>query len=290
MAIRKICVLGTGTMGSGIAQVAATAGFETAIFDVSKEQLQKALDGIRRRLDRSVAKGRISEAEADLAHGRLRISHELGEAARNADYVIEAIPEKLELKQETFTKLEGIVEPHCVLGTNTSTFMISAIAAPLQEPGRLVGIHFFNPVPVMRLIEVVMGPETSERAYEATLEVAAAMKKETVRVKEAPGFVTSRINALIGNEAFRIWEAGIASAADIDTALKLGLNHPMGPFEMVDLVGLDARLNNLRSLHEALGDEAYRPSPLLEKLVAEGRLGRKSGHGVYRYDADGTRI
>lgn len=277
-------------MGAGIAQSAAQAGFDTTLFDITDAIVQQARQGIAARLARVVEKGKVTALDAEAALARLQVTAELSVAVANADYIIEAIPEKLELKRSTFTACESLAPAHCILGTNTSTIMISQIAAALRNPERLIGIHFFNPVPVMRLIEVVMGPQTSADAYAATLEIARRMGKETVRVKESPGFTTSRINALIGNEAFRMLEEGVASAADIDKALKLGLNHPMGPFEMVDLVGLDARLNNVRSLYAALQMEAYRPSPLLERLVAEGRLGRKSGRGIYRYDAKGSLI
>lgn len=289
MPIQKLTVLGSGTMGSGIAQTAAQAGFDTVLHDVSKEILDRALAGIERRLDRAVGKGRLTKDQAETARSRLICTADFRQAVEAADAVIEAVPEKLELKREVFSKVEGAAPAHCLLGTNTSTIMISALAEALEDRSRLVGVHFFNPVPVMKLIEVVMGPDTSEESYSKALEIAGRMGKETVRVKESPGFATSRINALIGNEAFRMLEEGVASAADIDKALKLGLNHPMGPFQMVDLVGLDARLNNLRYLHEHLG-ETYRPSPLLERLVAAGRLGRKTGRGVYRYGEDGSRL
>ncbi len=288
MTLERITILGSGTMGAGIAQTAMTSGFATTLYDISDELVQKAKSAISDRLEKLVEKGKIDAPSAAAAKARLRLSSNLADAVRDADYVIEAIPEKIDLKREVFAKIEAAAPSHAVLGTNTSTLMISAIARDLSDRSRLIGIHFFNPVPVMKLIEVVMGPDTSPSAYAATLDVAKRMGKETVKVKESPGFTTSRINALIGNESFRMLEEGVASAADIDKALKLGLNHPMGPFEMVDLVGLDARLNNLRALYEALKDPAYKPSPLLEKLVAEGRLGRKSGRGVYRYDAKGN--
>lgn len=288
MTLERITILGSGTMGAGIAQTAMTSGFATTLYDISDELVQKAKSAISDRLEKLVEKGKIDAPSAAAAKARLRLSSNLADAVRDADYVIEAIPEKIDLKREVFAKIEAAAPSHAVLGTNTSTLMISAIARDLADRSRLIGIHFFNPVPVMKLIEVVMGPDTSPSAYAATLDVAKRMGKETVKVKESPGFTTSRINALIGNESFRMLEEGVASAADIDKALKLGLNHPMGPFEMVDLVGLDARLNNLRALYEALKDPAYKPSPLLEKLVAEGRLGRKSGRGVYRYDAKGN--
>ena len=290
MTIQNVTVLGSGTMGAGIAQTAIVAGFDTTLYDIEDGILDKAQAQIKKRIDRQVEKGRLDGLQAADALNRLATTSDLDDAVKVADYVIEAVPEKLELKQEIFKGCEKSTPEHCVFGTNTSTLMISSIAAALSDKGRLIGIHFFNPVPVMRLIEVVMGPDSSNTSYVATLEIAQKMGKETVKVAESPGFTTSRINALIGNESFRMLEAGVASASDIDKALKLGLNHPMGPFEMVDLVGLDARLNNLRALYEALGDEAYRPSPMLERLVAAGRLGKKSGHGVYRYDDSGQRI
>jgi len=289
MNLQEITVLGSGTMGSGIAQVAATAGFKTTLYDIQEELLAKALKKIQARLERSVSKGRLDAEQARLALARLVPATELSAALAHCDYLIEAVPEKLALKQELFQEAEKLVPPHTILGSNTSTMMISAIGACLQDKSRLIGIHFFNPVPAMPLIEVVMSPDTSDAAYQTTLELGKRLGKETVRVNESPGFATSRINALIGNEAFRMLEEGVASAEDIDKALKLGLKHPLGPFEMVDLVGLDARLNNLRSLHAALG-ETYRPARLLEELVAEGRLGRKVGRGVYRYDQEGRRI
>lgn len=290
MTIQNVTVLGSGTMGAGIAQTAVVAGFDTTLYDIEDGLLDKARAQIKKRLDRQVEKGRLDGLQAADALNRLLTSSDLDAAVASADYVIEAAPEKLELKRQIFEQCERSAPAHCILGTNTSTLMISSIAEALSDKGRLIGIHFFNPVPVMKLIEVVMGPDSSHTSYVATLEVAQKMGKETVKVAESPGFTTSRINALIGNESFRMLEAGVASASDIDKALKLGLNHPMGPFEMVDLVGLDARLNNLRALHEALGDEAYRPSALLERLVEAGRLGRKSGQGVYRYDDNGQRI
>jgi 3-hydroxybutyryl-CoA dehydrogenase len=290
MAITNVTILGSGTMGSGIAQTAILAGFETTLYDIGDALLEKAQGQIEDRIGRQVEKGKLDGLSAAAALNRLHLTSDLEDAVAEADYVIEAVPEKLELKREIFLACEKAAPAYCILGTNTSTLMISAIAEPLRDHGRVIGIHFFNPVPVMKLIEVVMGPSTSNTAYVATLEVAQKMGKETVKVRESPGFTTSRINALIGNEAFRMLEAGIASASDIDKALRLGLNHPMGPFEMVDLVGLDARLNNLRALYEALGDEAYRPSGLLERLVEAGRLGRKNGRGVYRYDDQGNRV
>lgn len=288
--IERVTVLGSGTMGSGIAQNCISVGLATTLYDVDDTFLEKARSKIAARLDRQVQKGRLDASEKTAAEARLRVTSEFEAAVIDCDFLIEAIPEKLDLKRETFERASASAPSHCILGTNTSTLMISSIGESLPDRGRLIGVHFFNPVPVMKLLEIVVGPETSEEAYEAALELARTLGKEPVRVKESPGFTTSRINALIGNEAFRMLEEGVASPSDIDKALRLGLNHPMGPFEMVDLVGLDARLNNTRALFEALEMEVYRPSPLLERLVAEGRLGRKSGRGVYRYDESGALI
>jgi 3-hydroxybutyryl-CoA dehydrogenase len=285
--VERVLVLGSGIMGAGIAQVAAQSGFSTMLYDVDEAIVTKARAKILESVGRAIEKGRLPPEKRQEVESRLSAVLDLEEAARRADFVIEAVPEKLDLKRELFARIER--NTGAILATNTSSLMISEIATALKDPGRLVGMHFFNPVPVMRLVEIVVGPQTSAAAVEATEAVSRRMQKETVRVKESPGFTTSRINALIGNEAFRMLEAGIASAEDIDKALKLGLNHPMGPFEMVDLVGLDTRLSTLRYLHKTLG-ETYRPSPMIEKLVAEGRLGKKTGRGVYRYDAQGNRV
>jgi 3-hydroxybutyryl-CoA dehydrogenase len=287
--VERILVLGSGIMGAGIAQVAAQAGFDATLYDVDEAILAKARAKLLDSVGRAVAKGKLPAGMKEEVDRRLKTTLDLDAAARETQFVIEAVPEKLDLKRDLFARIEKAAGPDVVLATNTSSLMISEIAAPLREQGRLIGMHFFNPVPVMKLIEIVIGPKTSAVAIEATEAVSKRMGKETVRVKESPGFTTSRINALIGNEAFRMLEAGIASAEDIDKALKLGLNHPMGPFEMVDLVGLDTRLSTLRYLHKTLG-ETYRPSPMIEKLVGEGRLGKKTGRGVYRYDSEGNRV
>lgn len=287
--VERILVLGSGIMGAGIAQVAAQGGFETAMYDVDEAVLAKAKAKILDGVGRAVEKGKLPAGMRDEVAKRLTTTLDLDGAAGACDFVIEAVPEKLDLKRQLFARLERTCRKDVVFGTNTSSLMISEIAAGVADPGRVIGMHFFNPVPVMRLVEIILGPKTSAEAIETTEAVSKRMGKETVRVKESPGFTTSRINALIGNEAFRMLEAGIASAEDIDKALKLGLNHPMGPFEMVDLVGLDTRLSTLRYLHQTLG-ETYRPSPMIERLVAEGRLGRKTGWGVYRYDAHGKRV
>ncbi len=285
MDCKRVAVIGSGTMGRGIAHVSALAGYETHMFDIADDVLEKARKAIERNLQKGVDRGKVDAEAMKAALENLRTGTDLAAAAKGADFAIEAVPEKLDLKREIFAGLEAHAPEHAVLATNTSTIPVSRIAGAVKRPERVIGMHFFNPVHIMKLVEIIRGSETSDETVTRTEEVSRAMGKETVLVNESPGFVTSRMNALIGNEAFRMLEEGVASAADIDKALKLGLNHPMGPFEMVDLVGLDARLNNLRSLHSELGDR-YRPSPLLEKMVEEGRLGKKTGRGVYEYDKD----
>jgi len=286
--IRTIAVLGAGTMGRGIAHVAALGGYRTLLHDLQSEALSRACDTILENLDKGVERGKVEAAAAESAKQNLNLSESLDEAAREADLVIEAVPETMELKLETFRQVAAVVPEHALLVSNTSALSITEMAAATGCPERFAGMHFFNPVHIMRLVELVRGLETSEETLVALRQVAETMGKEVVVVSESPGFVTSRINVLIGNEAFRMLQEGVASAEDIDKALKLGLNHPMGPFEMADLVGLDVRLSILEHLHATLG-ESYRPSRLLRQYVRAGRLGRKTGHGVYRYDESGNR-
>lgn len=286
--IQTLAVLGGGTMGRGIAHVAALGGFDTRVFDVSRPALEKAEATVHRNLDKGVELGKVDADAAEAAKGRLTWHRELPAAVSDADLVIEAVPESMELKIETFQQVAAHAPEGALFASNTSALSITEMAATSGRPERFAGMHFFNPVHLMKLVELVEGLETSEETLAALTAVAEAMGKEVVTVRESPGFVTSRINALIGNEAFRMLETGVASAEDIDQALKLGLNHPMGPFEMVDLVGLDVRLSILEFLHQSLG-EAYRPSNLMIQHVKAGRLGRKTGKGVYEYDADGRR-
>jgi 3-hydroxybutyryl-CoA dehydrogenase len=287
--ISTLAVLGAGTMGRGIAHVAALGGYTTRLYDVGAEVLAKARGSIEKNFDKGVKLGKLAAPDAEAALGRLSQTADLAAAVDSADLVIEAVPERMQLKIETF----GEVSRHCpkdaLFASNTSGLSITEMAGASDRPDRFAGMHFFNPVHVMKLVELVRGLETSEATLAAMGEVSARMGKEVVVVRESPGFVTSRINALIGNEAFRMLETGVASAEDIDKALKLGLNHPMGPFEMVDLVGLDVRLSILEHLAKTLGD-TYRPSNLLAQYVRAGRLGRKTGKGVYVYDAEGNRI
>jgi 3-hydroxybutyryl-CoA dehydrogenase len=287
--IAAIAVLGGGTMGRGIAHVAALAGYETRLYDIEPDVLRQAEAAIRRHLARGVELGKVTAADAEAAGERLALHAALHDAVAGVDLVIEAVPESMALKIETFRAVVLHAPQHALFASNTSALSITEMAAAAGRPERFAGMHFFNPVHVMKLVEIVRGLETSEATLETIAAVARRMGKETVLVNESPGFVTSRINALIGNEAFRMLETGVASAPDIDKALKLGLNHPMGPFELGDLVGLDVRLSILEFLHRTLG-EAYRPANLLTQYVRAGRLGRKTGRGVYAYDAAGKRV
>ncbi len=280
--VRTIAVIGAGTLGRGIAHVAALGGYRTVLEDLLPNALRKAESEIRDNLDRAVELGKLSTAEAKAALGRVEYAGSVEEAAREADLVIEAVPEELESKIEIFTLLDKICRPGTILASNTSSLSITEIASVTYRAAKCVGMHFFNPVHKMKLLEIVRALESDEDTVATAAEVGRRMGKEVVVIKESPGFITSRINAMIGNEAFYMLQEGIASAHDIDKALKLGLHHPTGPFELVDLVGLDTRLHILEYLHESLG-EKYRPAPLLVQYVKAGRLGRKSGRGVYEY-------
>jgi len=280
--IKTIAVIGAGIMGRGIAHVAALGGYRTVLEDLIPGALRKAEDEIRANLDKAIELKKVSSGDADAALKRLEYAGSVEEAAREADLVIEAVPEEMESKIEIFTLLDKICRPGTVLASNTSSLSITEIASVTYRAKKCVGMHFFNPVHKMKLLEVVRALETDDETVAAAADVGRRMAKEVVVIKESPGFITSRINAMIGNEAFYMLQEGIASAADIDKALKLGLNHPMGPFELVDLVGLDTRLHILEYLHKTLG-EKYRPSPLLVQYVKAGRVGKKSGRGVYEY-------
>jgi 3-hydroxybutyryl-CoA dehydrogenase len=280
--IKTVAVLGAGTMGHGIAHAAIAAGYDTVMYDVSDAAVTKGKSAIDAVISKSVELGKATADDAQAMRARLRTSTSVADAVRDADVVIEAAPEQIDLKLALFKAAEAAAPAHAVFASNTSALSITEMAAVLAAPGRLGGMHFFNPVHRMKLIEVVKALDTTPETIAVMQEVSAKMGKETVLVKESPGFVTSRINAMIGNEAFYMLQDGVASARDIDKALKLGLNHPMGPFELVDLVGLDTRLSILQYLHRTLG-EKFRPCPLLEQHVAQGRLGRKVGKGVYDY-------
>jgi 3-hydroxybutyryl-CoA dehydrogenase len=280
--VTTIAVIGAGTMGRGIAYAAAFGGYSTVLEDISPLRLEESLAWIAKAFAEGVARGKVDPAVRDRAANLITRANSVQDSIRDADLIIEAVPEEMEMKMELFTIFDKFSKPNAIFASNTSSLSISDMSELTVSRERCVGMHFFNPVPKMKLIELVKTPFTSDDTVAACSEVAARMGKEVVLVNESPGFVTTRINALIGNEAFAMLEAGVASAKDIDKALKLGLNHPMGPFELVDLVGLDVRLSILEYLHQTLG-EKYRPNGLLRKYVQEGRLGRKTGRGVYEY-------
>jgi 3-hydroxybutyryl-CoA dehydrogenase len=285
MAVKTITVIGAGTMGHGIAQVAAMGGYQVCLVDVSPELVAAARTKVEQNLAKGVRLGKITEAEMAGALGRLNCTGTLEEAAAISDLVIEAVPEIIGLKKDLFGRLDGICPEHTILATNTSTLSPSEIGSATRRPDRVIAMHFFNPVHIMKLVEVIRSLDTSDETCETAVAVAHQMGKETAIVNESPGFVTSRISALVGNEAFYMLQEGVASAEDIDRAIQLGLNYPMGPLKLADLVGLDVRLRNLEYLHKMLG-EKFRPCPLLVKYVQAGRLGCKTGRGVYDYSQE----
>lgn len=279
----KVTVVGSGVMGKGIAYAFAISGFEVYLNDLKEEILEKAKQDIHRLLDGSFEKGFLTEEVYQSAKENLYFETDLTTAAKGAELVVEAVLEKMDVKIPVFKKLDEICKPDTVLATNTSTMSPTEIGAQTSRPDKVIAMHFFNPVHKMKLIEVIRGLETSDKTVNYVHRVAEKLNKTTVEVNEFPGFVTSRMNCLIGNEAMNLLMEGVASAKDIDNAMKLGLNHPMGPLELADLVGLDTRLRNMEYLHATLG-EKYRPSPLLLKYVKAGRLGKKSGRGFYEYN------
>jgi 3-hydroxybutyryl-CoA dehydrogenase len=280
--INRIVIVGSGVMGRGIAYVGAIGGYTVTIVDINEFALENAKKDIESIFEKGLARGKISVDQAEQAQHNLSYETDLATAAKTADLIIEAVPEKLAIKKQVFETIEEHAPAHCYFATNTSTMSPTEIASFGKRPEKTIAMHFFNPVHKMPLVEIVRGLETSDETAETIKQVAKNMGKETVVINEFPGFVTSRISALVGNEAFYMLQEGLGTPEEIDKAIKLGLNYPMGPFELVDLVGLDTRLNNLKYLHEKLG-EKYRPAPLLEQYVRAGRLGRKSGKGVYDY-------
>lgn len=280
--IKQIVVVGSGVMGRGIAYVAALGGYKVTIVDIQEEALVNAEKEIEVIIEKGIAREKITTEKATIGRKNLNFETDLANAARAADLIIEAVPEKAEIKRKVFETIEENASKDCFFATNTSTMSPTEIASFAKRPEKTIAMHFFNPVHIMPLVEIIRGLETSDDTVEVIREVAKNMGKETVIINEFPGFVTSRISALVGNEAFYMLQEGLGTPEDIDKAIKLGLNYPMGAFELVDLVGLDARLNNLNYLHEKLG-EKYRPAPLLEQYVKAGRLGRKAGKGVYDY-------
>jgi len=280
--IRRLTVLGAGTMGHGIAHAAISAGYDTRLFDVNAASLEKGRASIQTIVAKGVELGKVNAGDADVILSRLSVTPSLAEALDDSDFIIEAAPERMDLKLQVFAEIQKLAPDRAVIASNTSALSITEMAGSLANPGRVAGMHFFNPVHKMKLVEMVQALESAPATMETVREVAERMGKEIVVVRESPGFITTRVNASLGNEAFYMLMEGVASARDIDKALKLGLNHPMGPFELVDLVGLDTRLSILEYLHRSLG-EKYRPCPLLVQYVKAGRLGKKVGKGVYEY-------
>jgi len=277
--IERVVVIGGGTMGHGIAQVAAAAGFSVVLADLSADVLAAAIDKVRGGLERRVAKGKATPEEVDALLGRIATSTDAMAAAEGADIVVEAVPESLELKQSLFRALCGVVADDTILASNTSSISLTTIASAATHPERVIGAHFFNPVPAMKLLEVVRADPTSDATVERTRAFGADLGKEVIVVRDTPGFATSRLGVVLGLEAIRMLEQGVAAAEDIDRALELGYRHPMGPLRLTDLVGLDVRLNIAEYLHGELGGDQYAPPRLLRTMVAEGKLGKKSGQG-----------
>jgi 3-hydroxybutyryl-CoA dehydrogenase len=280
--LQNIVVIGSGVMGRGIAYVSAVGGFTTTLVDINEAQLKSAEKEIDLIFDKAIQRQKLTQGEAHEARAFLSYSNHLTLAVKEADLVIEAVPEVTEIKKTIFEVIDQHAPASCILTSNTSTMSPTELGSFTKRPEKVMAMHFFNPVQKMRLIEMVRGLETSDETVEKVKLAAEKMGKETVTINEFPGFVTSRISALVGNEAFYMLQEGVGTPEEIDKAIKLGLNFPMGPFELGDLVGLDTRLNNLKYLHEKLG-EKYRPAPLLEQYVKAGRLGRKTGRGVYDY-------
>jgi 3-hydroxybutyryl-CoA dehydrogenase len=282
MQIERVAVLGAGTMGGGIAQVCAMAGLGVALHDPQPGAVERAVDTIQSNLDRGVQRGKVEAAVRGRAMSNLHQARgDLATAVDGADLVIEAVPERMELKCALFADVDRDAPAHAILATNTSSLSVSNIAASTRRPEKVIGLHFFNPVHIMKLLEVVRGGETSGETLDASLDFARRIGKEPIVVTDTPGFASSRLGVVLGLEAMRMVEQGVASPADIDRAMELGYNHPMGPLRLTDLVGLDVRLGIAEYLHAELGAEQYRPPEILRRMVAVGKLGKKSGHGFY---------
>ena len=285
MRIETVAVVGAGTMGAGIAQVCAQAGWKTNLYDAFPEGLDKGMKAIDAFWDKGIARGKTTIEQKEAWSANLIPVLELKNAVQGADLVIEAVPEIPELKHEIFAQLGEFAKPECILGTNTSSLSIRDIANASNRPEKVIGMHFFNPVPIMKLLELVQHDGCSDSTIEFAKQAGEAMGKTTILVKDVPGFATSRLGVVLGNEAIRMLADGVASAKDIDTAMVLGYKHPMGPLALTDLVGLDVRRDILLNLKESFNDDSYTPHPLLEELISKGRLGKKSGKGIYDWSS-----
>jgi 3-hydroxybutyryl-CoA dehydrogenase len=285
--LETIAVLGAGTMGHGIAQIAAFAGYPVILRDVNRDALVRGIQAIEGNLLKGISRGKLTEDERDQTLQRIRGAVQLVEVA-SADLVIEAAPEVLEIKREILREVEVLSQKPFIFASNTSSLSITEIAKGARHPERIVGMHFFNPVHIMRLLEIVRGQDTSEETVLHVNEVGRKLKKEPITVKDVPGFASSRLGVVLGLEAMRMLEQGVASAKDIDTAMELGYNHPMGPLRLTDLVGLDVRLKIAEYLHTALASETFRPPEILRRMVSEGKLGKKTGEGFYTWEDENS--
>lgn len=283
--IKKIAVVGAGTMGAGIAQTCAAAGFQVSMRDIEQRFVDAGFRRIREPLMKRVERGKMTTAEVEGILSKIRGVVDLKEAVLGAQVIIEAVFEKMEVKKDLYSELERLCPPQVVFASNTSSLSITEMANATKRPDRVVGMHFFNPAPVMKLVEVIRGSETSDETVRLIKDLCGTLGKEAVDVKESPGFVVNRLLVPMMNEAFNLLQEGVASASDIDKAMKLGTNMPMGPFELADYTGLDIGLDVMEVLYRETGDPKFRPAPLLRKYVRAGRLGRKSGRGVYEYPA-----
>ena len=285
--MRTVAVIGSGTMGSGIAQVCAQTGWETRLYDAFPESLEKGMNSIDEFWKSGIRRGKNTEEQVKYWSEKLVPCENLEDALSGVDLVIEAVPEKIDLKRSIFQKIEDLAPENAILATNTSGLRISEIASVVKNPERVVGMHFFNPVPIMKLLEVIKHDSSSDDTIDEVIEIGEEMGKTTIVVGDIPGFATSRLGVVLGNEAIRMLAEGVASASDIDTAMKLGYKHPMGPLELSDLVGLDVRRDILNNLAESFDDPSYLPHPLLVRLVESGELGKKTGRGIYNWSEDG---